>query len=160
MPDSWVFIQFNKWKKKSNIDCHPHKGALSPCVEHTMWWLSQPNFVVLTVHATLCRATLQAYHWAEGMLPRRLATRGSRVSGWVLVEFGMYEFRVCSQLLKKENYMLLSAAIFSAPRNNMLSWYNLWEVFSRPCTNFRSVGIFFFLLARILTKLKVSDAQI
>lgn len=136
-----LFIQ--QMKKKDLILTATLTKVHCGCVERTIRRLSQPNFVVLMVHATLCRTTSQAYHWAERMLPRRLPTWGSRVSGWVVVEFGTYEFRVCSQLLKKENYMLLSAAIFSAHRNNILSWYNLWEVFSRLCTNFRTVGFFF-----------------
>lgn len=56
---------------------------------------------------------------------RRLPTWGSRVSGRVVVRLGMYEFRVFSHLLKKENYTLLSAVIFSVSRNNMLSGHNL-----------------------------------
>lgn len=39
---------------------------------------------------------------------------GSRVSGRVVVRFGMCEFRVYSHLLKEENYMLVNTVIFSA----------------------------------------------
>lgn len=59
------------------------------------------------------------------MLLLRLPTWGSRVSGRVVVRLGMYEFRVFPDLLKKENYTLVSTVIFSVSRNNMLSGHNL-----------------------------------
>lgn len=78
----------------------------------------------------------QAYRWTRQMLPCHLPAWGSSMSGHVVVRFGTHQFRVYSHLLEKENYTLVSTVIFSVSRNNMLSWHNLWEVFSKSYTNF------------------------